>query len=405
MITQSLCKHNIQVKKLEKFGSSGKHPLKAIMMLVTEQCNLRCDYCYVSKKPERMSLEIAKKSVDFLIAHADPSSKKINVCFFGGEPLLEPELIRQTCEYALEAGNSNEIHVGFSMTTNGTLLDEKCQKLLLEFGIDTTISIDGDKEIHDHHRKTVEGSGSFELIKRNLSRLLEIPKTTIRLTVTPETVYKLDSSVAYLFQLGFKKVNVAPVIEAEWDEKSLLAYYDAWDRVYILHKNLNSKEQHIGNIEKLHKKLSSPGHKDYGCGAARNMVAVDANGYFYPCHRYIGYFQNDNRRRIGDVYMGSDQKKREYYISCNYIDNHEGCGNGLFDSSIDPKNYRCSSCSLVWDCGGACMAINEYFNDNPKSPPKISRILSQIHVSMHMHYKYSDFLGIADNVLKKKGGS
>lgn len=405
MLLHSMCEHRKPTNYEQGRFSSGKHPLKAIMIFVTEQCNLRCDYCYISKTPARMSLSTAKKSVDFLLTNAGPRSESVDVCFFGGEPLLEPELIRKTCEYARKVGAGNRIRVGFSITTNGTLLDEKRQRLLLEYDIDTTISLDGTEEIHDRHRKTANGSGSFKLIKPHVRRFLEIPKTTIRLTVTPETVHKLDSSVSYLLQLGFQKVNVAPVFEADWGEKSLLAYYDAWDRIYSFHDDLINKgsiTQRIGNIDKLHRKLRSPGYKDYGCGAARNMVAVDTNGYLYPCHRYVGYFRNDQNKQLGDVFKGFDLKRRKYYISCNYTDNHEGCGNGLFDSMIDARDSRCSSCSLAWSCGGACMAINEYVNGSPTRPPPIYRIMSQVHVSIHMHYKCRDALGHPIESTKEK---
>ncbi len=155
--------------------------LEKITLQVTQQCNLRCEYCIYSgeagnyqnrsHQSKKMSFELAKKGIDFLIAHSQDSNR-LNIGFYGGEPLLEFELIKKCVEYAKEQTEGKA--VSFSMTTNATLLSEEIIKYLYENDIMLTISLDGPKEIHNKNRKFAgSGAGSFDTIMENMEILKE----------------------------------------------------------------------------------------------------------------------------------------------------------------------------------------------------------------------------------------
>jgi len=205
-------------------------PIAFVTMFLTEACNLRCDYCYLSKQPQRMSEDTARRTVDFLLKEGRVEDEKgVEICFFGGEPLMEPGLMETICAYALESARRRTCRMGFSMTTNGTLFDARMLELVRRFQIQTTISLDGVKDVQDRHRKTRDGSGSFCMIEKNLPYLTQAPRAAIRMTVTPETVFDLVKSVSWCRDAGFRQVYVTPVLEADWGMAGILAYADAWE--------------------------------------------------------------------------------------------------------------------------------------------------------------------------------
>ena len=350
---------------------------------------MRCDYCYVSKQPNRMSEAVAHKTVDFLMNVGRTQDKKgVEICFFGGEPLLEPGLIESTCKYALHSAKNLGCRLGFSMTTNGTLLDSRCLDMIRQFNIHTTISLDGIGKVQDRHRKTQGGQGSFSMIEKNLVHLSKAPRAAIRMTVTPDTVYDFVDSVLWFKDAGFKRVYATPVLEAEWNIASILAYADAWEEIYrqVGYHEAGKNDFSVGSIAKLHQRFQSGKNKQYGCGAARLAVAVDTMGDLYPCHRFIGYFRKKASTKIGDIFHGFKHDRRQYYINANLIANHIGCGLGLSNTAIQgAEDQRCSDCLLSWSCSGSCMAVNQYITDDPAQPPSIERIFAQIHTVVHLN--------------------
>ncbi len=369
---------------------SASHPLTSITLLLTEQCNLRCDYCYIFKAASIMTPAIARQSVDFLLSKTDKQSQKLAICFFGGEPLLEPQLLQSTAEYALEKTKDSNHALTFSITSNATLLDQDRYELLKKYQIKPTFSLDGIGPSHDMHRKTIQGAGSFHLIEENMERMLSLPETTIRLTVTPDTVSNLYQSVLWLADKGFKRISISPVYEAKWTTNSFSEYYDAWAQLYKYQqiRKSCSRKLNIVNISKNEQKLCSPEKPDWGCGAARNMVTVDARGYVYPCHRFVGYFKSGKEQQIGHVSAGFYSQRRSYYIESNHIKSHKGCGNAL-SHKLHEITMRCSNCALTSTCGSNCIAVNEAMTGDAQTPDAINRIFAQIHASCHLH-QFSD---------------
>lgn len=368
-------------------------------MLLTEECNLRCDYCYIYKQAKTMTVDIARDSVDFLFKNAGLQDNRLGVCFFGGEPLLEPKLLELVADYALEkAGKTHTIN--FSITTNATLLSKSNAELLKKYNVKTTFSIDGINDAHDTHRKTIAGKGSFAMIERNMEHLLGLADCTIRLTVTPETAATLCKSVKWLIEQGFKSISISPVYESEWTEQTLSEYFDALENLYKYQAEIRSlgNSARINSILGLEEKLTEPGERGFGCGAARRMVAIDAKGFIYPCHRFVGYFKNGQSQQIGHVTQGFFKEKREYYIESCHTQFQEGCGSGLFKDNVPNADKNCMSCSFSQGCSSACMAINEHMTGNPRKSHPINRVFAQIHAAVHVEHREKIFV-VEDNDL------
>ena len=357
---------------------SRRFEISHLVMLITEECNLRCDYCYIRKVPRTMSEQTAAQSVDFLFENGR-SDGPLGIVFFGGEPLLEPGLIEfihdRATARAAEAGR----RATFSMTTNATLLHERNVALLRRLGVKVRISLDGIGASHDRHRRTVAGRGSFGLIERHLDRVRSLPAVSVRLTVTPETASELVQSMEWLVARGFEHIAFSPVVEADWDARSIADLVQARIGLAELERSTGVPILELTDAEQ---QLCGTGAQ-FGCGAARNFVAIDSQGHMYPCHRFIGYFRNGRAQRVGHVATGYDDARRSRYIAANHLSTHSGCGAGLFDE--DEQSRECRNCGLLSECASRCMAINEHMTGDPTQPHPINRVLAQAAVSTTMH--------------------
>ncbi|MEA2687163.1 MAG: uncharacterized protein QOE93_2358 [Actinomycetota bacterium] len=361
---------------------SARHPIQNVVMLITEECNLRCDYCYIRKQPRTMTEGIAERSVAFLFEQAPPAPTGLSITFFGGEPLLEPGLIELIHASATaRAAADGDRPISFSMTTNATLLSAANVEMIERLGISVRLSLDGIGDAHDRHRRTRAGKGSFPLIQRHLERAAGLPSVSVRLTVSPETASELPASIAWLGERGFRSISFSPVIEADWTEDDLAHLYLSLKELYRMQAERPGVR--INSIARTRPALESSGER-WGCGAARTFVAIDAEGYLYPCHRFVGYFQNGPQQRIGHVDHGFDVGAREHYIVANHSSSHVGCGHGLFPEDLAPQEHRCGNCSLLGVCGSNCMAVNEHMTGDPTRPPSINRVLAQIEAAANL---------------------
>ena len=297
--------------------------------------------------------------------------------------MLVPELIEHVCSSASSKAWALRRQIVFSMTSNATLIDERRAALIHRHNISTMLSLDGIGEAHDRYRKTVSGKGSFRLIERNLERLLGLPGVKIRLTVGPETAAQLPESIRWLFERGFRQVAFTPVVEANWDLDGLSALFDSYEALYELQREYQGRAT-ISTLFKNEDYLTGDGEAGFGCGAARNMVAVDTDGILYPCHRFVGYFKHGQRQQVGNVFDGFDKAAREFYIAANHLSTHVGCGSGLFDEELPPSQRDCKACSLSPVCNTNCMAVSEHMTGDPRRPSPINRALAQIAAAAHL---------------------
>lgn len=341
-----------------KFNSPNN--LKSLCLLVSQKCNMKCDYCFVDggsfgKEDRLMSVKVAKDSVDFLIKNS--KNRNIEIDFFGGEPLLNWDVVKETILYGLSEGKKNNKNLRFSLTTNGVLLTDDKIEFLNKNKISLIISLDGPKNVNDRFRKLKNGEGSFDLIYPKVVNLIKKRDDGyyIRGTFTEETK-SIFLSAKFLFEEGFKNISLEPVIV---DEKNPIKIKK--DSMKKIKKDYEKIGEYIFNEKKKGNNLNfyhflisldeGPclGKMSFGCGAGVEYLAVDSIGNLYPCH----FLSEFDEFRIGNIYNGIDEELKDYFIKLN-------------DLSNKPK---CSSCWAKYLCGGGCIAHSYLINSDPLKPP------------------------------------
>ena len=198
----------------------------SITLGVTNNCNLNCLYCFEGEKnKESMPVDIAKKAIDWLFRDdVSGTFPKVDVTFFGGEPLLEIDTIKAIVPYARKRASAIGKSISFSTTTNGVLFTKELAKYWNDNEIGILLSCDGIGRAHDKCRQTISGEGSFQLVERNIDHVLSVSKgKEVRMTVTPLTAEYMAEGVKYLIDRGFESIAVFHAEEVSWTEKDFLA--------------------------------------------------------------------------------------------------------------------------------------------------------------------------------------
>ena len=325
-------------------------------LIVTEDCNLRCDYCWVPKNPRCMTLETAKRAIDFLLEDS-PGTESVEVTLFGGEPLLEFDLVKQVITYGADKARVQGRRIAWALTTNGTLITQE----MLEFGrqhrLNYLLSIDGGRECHNVHRRFADGRGSFDEV---VSRLPIVKRVQgwlgTRMTVTPATVRRLGKSVAVLTELGVNQFIVGDDVENRWTRDDIAAFQDQWVAIGELYYRLRSAGHpiRVTSFEPLERDKRDNTHR-WGCEAGRDKIAVTPSGDFYPCARFIDKAGIQNEFWLGhlDVGLIAEQTRRD-----------------LTDGR-DVIRYRCMKCSQRSACLGGCPATNYLCTGSPFVAPRM----------------------------------
>lgn len=302
--------------------------VKTITFVVTEDCNLTCKYCYITGKnsKNKMELSIAKKAIDYILDHPEHfPENSIIFDFIGGEPLLEIELIDQISEYI-----KTELHrrrhkwlsnYRFSISTNGILYDTPAvqQYILKNYcNLSINISIDGNKTKHDLQRIKPDGSGSYDEIVKNIPLWLkQYPNASTKATFTSEDLPYLKDSIVSLYNLGIKNIPANVVFENCWLEGDDLIFEDQLKQLadYIIDNRLWNKFTCTLFMDSIGFPNTDASLKQNWCGAGR-MLAIDYQGKFYPCVRFVGYSLNKRDGYvIGDIKHGYDlDKLRPFYV-------------------------------------------------------------------------------------------
>lgn len=305
-----------------------------ITFQVTDACNLACTYCYQhNKTPATMTFDTAKKFIDILLAGDERSIKYINsystmgaiINFIGGEPFLEIELINQITEYFLDElirlNHPWLNRIRFGITTNGTLYFEpKVQKYLNKFQdlISMTITMDGNKQLHDACRLFPDGRGSFDLAYAAASDWRKRTKEeTTKITISPYNVDKIYNALHYLIaQEHYKTIFMNCVFEEGWTDKHGSILYQELKRIadYLLDHNLQD-DIYLTILDDKCGACDIPMDGPW-CGGSGSMICLDPRGDIYPCLRYcpnaIG-FEKAQKIKIGDVERGfiyNDQQQK-----------------------------------------------------------------------------------------------
>ena len=335
------------------------HPtvVKALCLHVAHDCNLACRYCFAQEGEYHgsralMSFETGAKALDFLVANSG-SRKKLEVDFFGGEPLMNIGVVRKLTAYGRELEKKHDKHFRFTLTTNGVLLDDKIMEFCNQEMDNVVLSLDGRKEIHDKMRPTRNGKGSYDLI---VPKFLEFAgqrkelgkQYYIRGTFTH---YNLDFArdVIHFADLGFDQISIEPVVappEAPYairpeDIETIREQYD------ILAREMIRREKEGRGFTFFHFMIDLTGgpcvyKRLSGCGSGSEYLAVTPWGDLYPCHQFVG-----NREfLLGNVEEGvtRDDIVRTFK-SCNVYSRSE-----------------CRECFARYFCSGGCAANSWNFH-------------------------------------------
>lgn len=351
------------VRELENIQPLQSGVTKYITFIVTKDCQLACKYCYLVGKnsKERMTWEVAKQAIDYILNHENEFREESVVWdFIGGEPFLEIDLIDQICDYLKTEMFLRNHHwfasYRFSFSTNGiNYADTKVQQFIKK-NIDHLsigITIDGTRAKHDLNRVYKgSGRGSYDDVVKNIPLWIkQFPDASTKVTISSEDIPYVAESVLHLYGLGIKEVNINPVFEDVWKEgddkqfeRQMIQLADAIiesDLFYDYNCSLFSED--IG------KPLDPETDNHNWCGAGM-MLSVDAAGLFYPCTRFAQYSLRTKRPYIiGDIYKGIDKNKLRGFLA-------------LDRSTQSPR--ECMECEVASGCAW-CQGENYDAADTP----------------------------------------
>lgn len=353
------------------------HEVKALCLHICHDCNLRCKYCFADEgayhaKREFMSEQTAKKAIDFLIANSG-NRKVLEVDFFGGEPLMCLQTIKNVVKYA--RGESAKVGKKFlfTTTTNALLLDDDAIEFFNAEMENVVLSIDGRKEVHDAVRKTVNGKGSFDLVIDHIKKFVRSrgdKSYYVRGTFTSKNL-DFSKDVLFLADNGFDSISLEPVvtdiddlaIKKEHLPQILSEYETLCDEYLKRYAQGNGFNFFHFNIDLeggpcLSKRASA-------CGAGNEYFSVVPNGDIYPCHQFAG----ESGFYMGNVYEGKlNETVREKFANSNLF-TRDGCEN----------------CFAKFICSGGCSANNYHFEGDINKPYGITCEMMKKRVECAMH--------------------
>ena len=329
--------------------------VKALCLHIAHDCNLACRYCFAEEgeyhgRRALMSYETGKQALDFLIANSG-SRRNLEVDFFGGEPLMNWDVVKQLVAYGREQEKLHDKHFRFTLTTNGVLLNDEIMEFANKEMDNVVLSIDGRKEVHDRMRPFRKGAGSYDLIVPKFQKFAESrhqDKYYVRGTYTHfNTDFSKD--VLHLADLGFKQISVEPVVAQPTDEYALKdsdlpVLFDEYDR---LAAEMVKRNKAGNGFNFFHFMIDLEGgpcvyKRLSGCGSGTEYLAVTPWGDLYPCHQFVG----EEDFLMGNVYEGvkKDEIVKEFK-ACNVYSKEE-----------------CKKCFARFYCSGGCSANSYNFN-------------------------------------------
>jgi uncharacterized protein len=317
-------------------------PVQTLVVNVTNQCNLSCEYCYEygedkivdtenGSQPKFMSAETARAAVDLALRESAPG-KTAHITFFGGETLMNFKVLKATVGYAREAAKAQGKDVDFSLTTNATLLQPDVIDFLADERVGVTISIDGPQEIQDKFRVFSNGQGSYEMAAPKIKALLARHKARpigARVTLTKQTldvkrIYKHLFEDMGFWEVGFAPVTTAPqrghALEAGPGYDDLLGQFRALAQEF-LEASLQNKHHGFSNVRETLQEIHMGHAKAYPCGAGIGLLGVATDGQVSLCHRFAG----SDAHRFGSVHDGIDRAKQAEFLDSHHIANKTDC--------------------------------------------------------------------------------
>ncbi len=321
--------------------------VKALCLHVAHDCNLACRYCFAEEgeyhgRRALMSYEVGKQALDFLIANSG-SRRNLEVDFFGGEPLMNWQVVKDLVAYGREQEKLHNKNFRFTLTTNGVLLNDEVQEFVNREMSNVVLSIDGRKEVNDRMRPFRGGKGSYELIVpkfRKLADSREQKNYYVRGTFTHNNL-DFCEDVLHLADLGFRQISVEPVEDYAIREEDIPVICEQYDKLAAEMVRRLGKENEFTFFHFMidltggpcvYKRLS-------GCGSGTEYLAVTPWGDLYPCHQFVG----EEDFLMGNVFEGVTRREiRDTFKECNVY-----------------TKEKCRNCFARFYCSGGC-AANSY---------------------------------------------
>ncbi len=326
--------------------------IKALCLHIAHSCNLNCSYCFAAQgkyhgADSLMSYETGKRALDFLVENSG-ERHNLEVDFFGGEPLLNFDVVKRLVEYARSIEKQHNKNFRFTLTTNGVLINQDVISFCNKEMDNVVLSLDGRREKHDFFRKDLAGNGSYDKIVGKFKEFVEKrgdKSYYMRGTFTHNNV-DFTEDIFHMADLGFKELSMEPVV-CKPDEEYALTKEDlpkVLEQYEILAKEMIKRKRAGNGFTFYHYMLDlTSGPCIYkritGCGSGTEYMAVTPQGELYPCHQFVG----DENYKLGDIFTGvTNTQKVDEFKLCNAYAKEE-----------------CKDCFARLYCSGGC-AANAY---------------------------------------------
>ncbi len=326
--------------------------VKALCLHVAHTCNLNCSYCFASQGKYQgnralMSFEVGKRALDFLIENSG-TRRNLEVDFFGGEPLMNWDVVKDLVAYARSVEQEKGKNFRFTLTTNGVLVDDDVIEFSNREMSNVVLSLDGRREVNDHFRRDYAGNGSYDKIVPNFRRFVKAREGKnyyVRGTFTHNNT-DFTNDLLHMADLGFTELSMEPVVCPPSDpyaltEEDLPVLFEQYE---ILAKEMLKRKKEgrpftfyhymidLKNGPCIYKRIT-------GCGSGTEYMAVTPWGDLYPCHQFVG----DEKYRLGDIWSGvTNGEIQDGFRSCNAY-----------------ARAECKDCWARLYCSGGC-AANAY---------------------------------------------
>lgn len=350
----------------ERFAKySVASPVKAMCLLISQDCNLRCEYCFAETGDfgmgrSLMSLETGKKAIDFLLEKSG-NRENLELDFFGGEPLMNFDVVKEIVKYARAREKEYGKNFRFTVTTNGLLLtDDKIDFINKEMS-NVVLSIDGRKCVNDRMRHRVDGTGCYDTIVEKFRKTVDSRGDKEYYVRGTYTKYNLDFSedVFHLYEQGFDQISVEPVVAPDTapyalTENELPAIFSEYDKLAerLLENDKNGKHFNFFHFMLDLDQGPCAIKRLRGCGCGNEYVAISPNGDIYPCHQFVGI----DEWKMGNLNEETfDYKIKDYFASAHIYTKEE-----------------CKKCWAKFYCSGGCNANNYIYAGDVHNAYKMS---------------------------------
>lgn len=341
-----------------------KFPVVNISLFLAQECNMRCIYCYGDgggyAGKGMMSQETALKAVDWLMANAG-SEAKVQVSFFGGEPLLNFPLMKKVVPYARARAAEKGKQISFGMTTNGSVLTDEIISFLKDEKIDFLLSFDGPPEVQNRQRPFRDGSGSYDAIRANIRKLRAVFPHVAANAVLCEDAdpFRIEEGIKQAGITFYNMASASPVLlkrtpagmtcdgSGERLLQRMLAFYrdkTAELHTAILERTIDEDRTPIMLFEM--EPIVSGRKRHHGCAVGKGMVGISVAGDIFPCHRFVG---------LEEMCMGNIADYRAGELTA-------------YHRAVVDRHPECRTCWARYYCGGGCLYHNKAYTGDPYRP-------------------------------------